>query len=255
MDKHDLIYGTRAVIEAARSGRHVEKVFLQAGLTNDLLKELVTTLKEHGIPFSFVPIEKLNRLTTRNHQGAVGYLAAVQYAELQPIIDHVYSEGRTPFLLLLDRITDVRNFGAVARTCECAGLDAIVLEEKGNAPVTSDAVKTSAGALHHLPVCRVKSMKQTMKMLRDNGIQVVACTEKAAQNIYDAELSGPTALLLGSEEDGISAPLLKDADALVKIPMKGKIESLNVSVAAGVAIYETLRQRMASERKSDGRKQ
>lgn len=244
MDKRDLVYGTRAVIEAARSGRQVEKVFLQAGLTNDLMKELVTALKEHGIPFSFVPAEKLNRLTNRNHQGAVGLLAAVQYAPLQPVIDHAYSEGRAPFLLLLDRITDVRNFGAIARTCECAGLDAIVMEEKGNAPVTGDAVKTSSGALHHLPVCRVKSMKETMKALRDNGIQVVACTEKAAQEIYEADLSGPTALLMGSEEDGISSHLLRDADLLVKIPIRGKIESLNVSVAAGVAIYEAVRQKM-----------
>lgn len=250
MDQRDLIYGTRALIEAARSGRQVEKVFLQAGLTNDLMKELVTALKEHSIPFSFVPAEKLNRLTQRNHQGAVGLLAAVQYAELQPIIDYSYSQGRTPFLLLLDRITDVRNFGAVARTCECAGLDAIIVEEKGNAPVTSDAVKTSAGALHHLPVCRVKSMKQTLKTLRDNGIQVVACTEKAGQDLYTVDLSGPIALLLGSEEDGIAAPLLKDADQLVKIPMRGKIESLNVSVAAGIAIYETVRQQMQAQSKA-----
>lgn len=253
MDKSDMVYGTRAVIEAARSGRQVEKVFLQAGINNDLMKELVSALKEHGIPFSWVPAEKLNRLTSKNHQGAVGFLSAVQYASLQPIIDHAYSEGRTPFLLLLDRITDVRNFGAVARTCECAGLDAIVIEEKGNAPVTSDAIKTSAGALHHLPVCRVKSLKQTMKELRDNGIQVVACTEKAAQDIYSADLSGPTALLLGSEEDGIAAPLLKDVDLLVKIPMKGKIESLNISVAAGVAIYETLRQKSQKEVQPAGR--
>lgn len=246
MDKSELIYGTRALIEAARSGRHIEKVFVQAGVNNDLMKELVTTLKEHDIPFSWVPPEKLNRLTSKNHQGAVGYLSAIQYASMQAIIDHAYSEGRVPFFLLLDRITDVRNFGAVARTCECAGLDAIVIEETGNAPVTSDAVKTSAGALHHLPVCRVKSLKQAMKELRENGIQVVACTEKATQDIYTADLSGPTALLLGSEEDGISPGLMKDADLLVKIPMKGKIESLNVSVAAGIAIYETVRQKSAN---------
>ena len=245
MEKSDMIYGTRAVIEAARSGRQVDKVFLQAGVNNDLMKELVQALKDQGVPFSWVPAEKLNRLTPRNHQGAVGFLSAVQYASLQRVIDHAYSEGRTPFLLLLDRITDVRNFGAVARTCECAGIDALVIEEKGNAPVTSDAMKTSAGALHHLPVCRVKSMKQTLKELRDNGIQVVACTEKAADELYSADLSGPTALLLGSEEDGIAEPLLKEADRLVKIPMKGKIGSLNVSVAAGVAIYECLRQKSA----------
>lgn len=241
-----MVYGTRAVMEAARSGRQMEKVFLQAGVNNDLMKELVQTLKERDVPFSWVPAEKLNRMTSRNHQGAVGFLSAIQYASLQRVIDHAYSEGRVPFLLLLDRITDVRNFGAVARTCECAGLDAIVMEEKGNAPVTADAVKTSAGALHHLPVCRVKSMKQTLKELRDNGIQVVACTEKAAEDIYAADLTGPTALLMGSEEDGISPPLLKDADVLVKIPLNGKIESLNVSVAAGVAIYEAVRQRLAA---------
>ena len=246
MERSEMVYGTRAVMEAARSGRQMEKVFLQAGVNNDLMKELVQTLKERDVPFSWVPAEKLNRMTSRNHQGAVGFLSAIQYASLQRVIDHAYSEGRVPFLLLLDRITDVRNFGAVARTCECAGLDAIVMEEKGNAPVTADAVKTSAGALHHLPVCRVKSMKQTLKELRDNGIQVVACTEKAAEDIYAADLTGPTALLMGSEEDGISPPLLKDADVLVKIPLNGKIESLNVSVAAGVAIYEAVRQRLAA---------
>ena len=243
MEKSELVYGTRAVIEAARSGRHIEKVFLQAGVNNDLMKELVGTLKEHDIPFSWVPAEKLNRLTSKNHQGAVGYLSAIQYASMQAIVDHAYSLGSAPFFLLLDRITDVRNFGAVARTCECAGLDAIVIEETGNAPVTSDAVKTSAGALHHLPVCRVKSLKQAMKELRENGIQVVACTEKAPQDLYTVDLSVPTALLLGSEEDGISESLLKDADIRAKIPMKGKIESLNVSVAAGIAIYEVVRQK------------
>jgi len=254
MDKQELVYGTRAVIEAARSGRQVEKVFLQAGVANDLMKELVQTLKECNIPFSWVPAEKLSHLSSKNHQGAIAFLSAIQYASLQPIIDHAYSEGRVPFLLLLDRITDVRNFGAVARTCECAGLDAIVMEDKGNAPVTSDAVKTSAGALHHLPVCRVKSLKQTMKELRENGIQVIACTEKAHDDIYSADLSGPTALLLGSEEDGIAAPLLKDADRLVKIPMRGKIESLNVSVAAGIAIYEAVRQKLAEAAKNPASK-
>jgi 23S rRNA (guanosine2251-2'-O)-methyltransferase len=242
MEKTELIYGTRAVIEAVRAGRQIEKIYLQAGLTNDLMKELVGTLKEHDIPYSWVPLEKINRLTTKNHQGVVGFLSAVQYASLQTLIDQAYAEGRVPFFLLLDRITDVRNFGAVARTCECAGLDALVIEEKGNAPVTSDAMKTSAGALHHIPVCRVKSLRQAMKDLQQNGIQIVACTEKASKNLYEVDLSTPTALLLGSEEDGIAPPLIKETDVSAKIPMKGKIESLNVSVAAGVAIYEVVRQ-------------
>lgn len=243
MEKSELIYGTRAVMEAVRAGRQIEKIFLQAGLNNDLMKELVQALKENGVPFSWVPAEKISRLTTKNHQGIVGFLSAVQYASLQNLVDLAYSEGRTPFFLLLDRITDVRNFGAVARTCECAGLDAMVIEEKGNAPVTSDAIKTSAGALHHLPVCRVRSMKQSIKDLQENGIQIIACTEKASKDLYELDLSVPTALLMGSEEDGIDPNLLKVVDDLAKIPMKGKIESLNVSVAAGIAIYEVIRQK------------
>jgi 23S rRNA (guanosine2251-2'-O)-methyltransferase len=243
VEKSELIYGTRAVMEAVRAGKQIEKIYLQTGLTNDLMRELVNLLKERGVPYSWVPLEKINRVTTKNHQGVVGYLSAVEYATLQALIDKAYAEGRTPFFLLLDRITDVRNFGAVARTCECAGLDAMVIEEKGNAPVTSDAVKTSAGALHHLAVCRVRSLRQAMKDLHDNGIQVVACTEKASKNIFELDLSMPTALLLGSEEDGIDPALLKESDQSCKIPMKGKIESLNVSVAAGVAIYEVVRQK------------
>lgn len=242
MDKAELIYGTRSVMEAVRAGRPIEKIYLQTGLTNDLMKELVSALKEHGVPFSWVPAEKISRLTSKNHQGVVGFLSAVLYVPLQVLIDKAYADGRTPFFLLLDRITDVRNFGAVARTCECAGLDGVVIEEKGNAPVTSDAVKTSAGALHYLPVCRVKSLKQAIKDLKDNGIQVVACTEKASKNLYDVDLSTPTALLLGSEEDGIDPTLLKESDVAAKIPMKGKIESLNISVAAGIAIFEVTRQ-------------
>ncbi len=243
MEKSELIYGTRAVMEAIRAGRQIEKIYLQAGLTNDLMKELVNVLKDKSVPFSWVPVEKISRLTSKNHQGVVGFLSAVQYASLQILIDKAYTEGRMPFFLLLDRITDVRNFGAVARTCECAGLDALVIEEKGNAPITSDAVKTSAGALHHLPVCRVKSLKQAMKDLQENGIQIVACTEKAAKNLYEVDLSSPTALLMGSEEDGIAPPLLKESNVTAKIPMKGKIGSLNVSVAAGIAIYEVVRQK------------
>ncbi len=243
MEKTELIYGTRAVIEAVKAGKQIEKIYLQAGLTNDLMKELVGVLKDNGVPYSWVPLEKINRVTTRNHQGVVGYLSAVQYASLQVLIDKAYAEGRTPFFLLLDRITDVRNFGAVARTCECAGMDALVIEEKGNSPVTSDAMKTSAGALNHIAVCRVKSLKHAIKELQENGIQVVACTEKASKVLYELDLSTPTALLLGSEEDGISPSLLKDADRSASIPMKGKIESLNVSVAAGIAMYEVVRQK------------
>lgn len=238
-----MIYGTRSVMEAVKAGKQIEKVYLQTGLTNDLMKELVGLLRDTQVPYTWVPLEKINRMTTKNHQGVVAVLSAVEYASLQPLIDKAYAEGRAPFFLLLDRITDVRNFGAVARSSECAGLDGIIVEETGNAPITGDAVKTSAGALHYLPVCRVKSLKDAMKELHQNGIQIVACTEKANHLLYELDLSGPIALLMGSEEDGIAPPLLKACDKSAKIPMKGKIESLNISVAAAVAMYEVVRQK------------
>lgn len=246
----ETIYGTRAVIEAIKAGREIEKIMIQSGLANDLVKELIATARENQVPYTFVPAEKLKRLTTKNHQGVVCLLSSVTYASLDNIIDRAYSGGREPFLLVLDRITDVRNFGAIARTAECAGIDCIVIEEKGNAPITGDAMKTSAGALNHLPVTREKDLKKTMRYLRENGVRVVACTEKARQDIFSAPLTGPIALIMGSEEDGISDALLRDADELVKIPMKGKIGSLNVSVAAGVALYAVVRARLAAAGKS-----
>lgn len=241
--KTDMIYGTRAVIEAILAGKEIEKVMVQAGLKNDLVKELIATAQARQVPVVTIPQEKLKRLTSKNHQGVICILSSVTYASLDNIIDRAYSEGREPFVLILDRITDVRNFGAIARTAECAGMDAIVIAEKGNAPISSDAMKTSAGALNHLPVCREKELKGTLQFLQDNGIRIIACTEKTEKEIYDADLRGPIALVMGSEEDGVSDFILRSADELVKIPMKGKIGSLNVSVAAGVAIYEVIRQR------------
>lgn len=238
-----MIFGTRAVMEAIRGKREIEKIFVQAGLNNDLIKELIQTAKANGVPFTFVPQQKLNRLTSKNHQGAVCLLSSIQYANLENIVDKAYAEGREPFLLIVDRVTDVRNFGALARTAECAGLDAIILGDAGNAPISGDAMKTSAGALSYIPVCRVKDMRKTIQFLKENGIQIVACTEKGSQSLYELNLNSPLALILGSEEDGISPQLLKDADHLAKIPMKGKISSLNVSVAAGVSIYEAIRQK------------
>lgn len=240
-----MIYGTRAVIEAIRAGKQIEKIMIQSGLTNDLTKELITTAREKNVPYTFVPPEKLKRLSTKNHQGVICLLSAVSYSSLENIIDRAYSAGREPFLLILDRVTDVRNFGAIARTAECAGVDGIVVEEKGSAPITSDAMKTSAGALNHLAVCREKDLKKTMKSLQDSGIKVIACTEKTSNKIYDIDLAGPIALIIGSEEDGISDALLREADELVSIPMIGKIGSLNVSVATGVAVYEVVRRRQS----------
>ncbi len=237
------MFGTRAVIEAIKAGRDIEKIFIQAGLNNDLAKELITLAKSRGVPFTFVPLPKLNSLSTKNHQGVICMLSAVQFATLENIIDKIYSEGREPFFLILDRITDVRNFGAIARTAECAGLDGIIIGDSGNAPITGDAMKTSAGALSYLPVCRTSNMKKTIQYLKESGIQVIACTEKADKALYELDFKSPVALIVGSEEDGISTQLLKEADHVVKIPMRGKIESLNVSVATGIAIYEVLRQK------------
>lgn len=241
-----MIYGTRAVMEAIAAGKDIEKIMIQSGLNNDLVRELLTIARERRLPVGFVPQEKLKRLSSKNHQGVICLLSSVSYASLDNLIDHAYSEGREPFLLILDRITDVRNFGAIARTAECVGVDGIVISEKGSAPITSDAVKTSAGALHHLPVCREKDLKKTFKLLRETGIRIVACTEKAENEIYDVDVTGPLALVVGSEEDGISDVLIREADELARIPMKGKIGSLNVSVASGIALYEALRQRRKS---------
>lgn len=243
MVNKDMIFGTRAVMETIRAGKPIEKIFIQSGLTNDLIKELVTEARKHAVPYTFVPVQKLERFSYKNHQGVVCQLASVTFTPLQTLIDHAYHEGREPFFILLDRITDVRNFGAIARSAECAGLDGIIIGEKGNAPITGDAMKTSAGALSHIPVCREPDLKKTIRQLKDNGLTILACTEKSKEPIYSVDLNKPMVLLLGSEEDGISPEFLKMADQLVAIPQHGKINSLNVSVAAGIAIFEVVRQR------------
>ncbi len=238
-----MIFGTRAVMETIRAGKPIEKIFIQSGLANDLIKELVTEAKQHAVPYTFVPVQKLERFSYKNHQGVVCQLAAVTFTPLQSLIDHAYHEGREPFFIMLDRITDVRNFGAIARSAECAGLDGIIIGEKGNAPITGDAMKTSAGALSHIPVCRERDLKKTLQQLKENGMTIVACTEKSKLPIYQADLNKPVVLLIGSEEDGVSPDFLKEADLLVAIPQHGKISSLNASVAAGIAIFETIRQK------------
>lgn len=243
MEKTDMIYGTRAVLEAIAAGKDIDKIMVQTGLSNDLVKELIAKARQHEIPVAFVPAERLKRLSSKNHQGVICLLSAVSYASLDNLIYAAYQSGREPFFLILDRITDVRNFGAIVRTAECAGMDGIIIPDKGNAPITSDAMKTSAGALNHVPICREKDLKKTVQSLHDNGIRVVACTEKTDKSIYELNLQGPIAMIMGSEEDGISDNLLRLADDLAGIPLKGKIGSLNVSVAAGIALYEVVRQR------------
>ncbi len=243
-NKADYIYGTRAIIEAIESGREIDKLLIQKDVKNELMTELLQVSKVHAIPHQKVPIEKLNRVTRKNHQGAVAYISAVQFASLDNVISEAYQKGEVPFLVILDRITDVRNFGAICRTAECAGVHAVVVPSRGNAQIGSDAMKTSAGALNYLPICRADNLKDTIKELQANGLKIVACSEKADDTIFQMNLKDPLALLMGSEEDGISNEYLKLSDAHAKLPIEGQIDSLNVSVATGIIVYEALRQRV-----------
>jgi 23S rRNA (guanosine2251-2'-O)-methyltransferase len=245
-DKSEMIFGTRALIEAVQAGKELDKVFLQKGNRNELSEELLGLLKSRSIPYSTVPIEKLNRITRKNHQGAIAFLSAVIYASLDNIINEAYMQGKEPLLVILDRVTDVRNFGAVARSAECLGVQAMVIPAKGGARIGGDAVKASAGALHHIPVCREDNLKSTLNYLRSSGVRIIACSEKADNTADQTDLKGPIALLMGSEEDGISPEYLKFADEKVRIPMLGKIASLNVSVATSICLYEVQKQRQSS---------
>ncbi|MEL7006517.1 MAG: 23S rRNA (guanosine(2251)-2'-O)-methyltransferase RlmB [Bacteroidota bacterium] len=239
----EVVFGIRAIIELINSGKEIDKLLIQKGESNDLMKELIALAKNHHIPIASVPQEKLNRVTRKNHQGAIAYISAIEYASLDNIISEAYQSGRVPLLLVLDRVTDVRNFGAIARSAECAGVDGIVIPSRGSAAINSDAMKTSAGALGYIPVCRESNLKATIKYLKENGLMIVACTEKTSDSIFDADLKEPCAILLGSEENGISPEYLKLADQRGKIPMTGQIGSLNVSVSAAIAVFEAVRQR------------
>lgn len=239
----DVIFGIRPVIEAIRSGKEIEKLLIQKDQHSVLIQELTVLAKELKIPISLVPVEKLNSVTRKNHQGVICFVSPIIYASLDHIITQVFQSGKAPLILLLDRITDVRNFGAIARTAECIGVDAIVIPSRGSAQISSDAIKTSAGALNFIPVCREDNLKNTLIYLKDSGLQLVGCTEKADKQLHEFDFTIPVAIIMGSEEDGISPEYLKKCDDAVKIPLQGQIQSLNVSVAAGMVLYEALRQR------------
>lgn len=238
-----MIFGIRAVIEAAEAGKDIDKVLVKRELSGELFKELQEVLRRYEIPMQRVPVERIDRITRKNHQGVIAFTSAVTYQKLENIIPVLYEEGKNPFFVVLDGVTDVRNFGAIARTCEVAGVDALVIPARGSASVNADAIKTSAGALHSLPVCREQNLKDAVMFLKNSGIQVVAATEKAAKNYTEVDFSVPVAILMGSEDEGVSPEILRICDELVKIPQFGTIQSLNVSVAAGVMMYEVIRQR------------
>lgn len=243
MNKEDFIFGTRTVIEAIKNGRNIEKVLIKKGIDNLLFDELFQLIRENNIPYQYVPIEKINRITRKNHQGILAFMAAVEFAQLETLVPGLFEAGIDPLILVLDQLTDVRNFGAIVRTAECAGVHAVVIPEKGMARIGADALKTSAGALHTVPVCKVKSLPSAIRFLKDSGIKTVAATEKATVLYTRVEMNIPLAIIMGAEDVGISAPVLKVTDEQVKIPLFGEIESLNVSVAAAIMIYEAVRQR------------
>ena len=243
MSTNNLIFGLRTSIEAIASGKTIEKIYIQKGLKGQLFSTLNTLIKEHHISSSYVPVEKLNHLSkNQNHQGVVAKISAIAFHNLEDILSNNISEN--PLYLLLDQVTDVRNFGAILRTAECTNVDAVIVPNQGSAPINADAIKTSAGAAFKIPICKVNHLLDAIYMLQAEEIQIVAITEKTDNSIYDLDFKKPTALIMGSEHKGISPSILKIADAKGKLPLLGDIESLNVSVACGVSLYEIVRQRL-----------
>lgn len=241
----DTIFGLHAIIEAIEAGKTIDKLLLKKDLSGDLAHTLINLARERDITIQRVPIEKLNRITRKNHQGAIAMLAAVTYYKVDQVLPAVFDEGMNPFFVILDGVTDVRNFGAIARTCDCAGVSAIVIPEKGSVSVNGDAIKTSAGALNYLPVCREHSLKEAITYLRQSGCRIIGSSDKNSVNYTSENYTGPVALVLGSEGKGISPEVMRQCDAFVKIPEFGNINSLNVSVAGGIMMYEVVRQRLA----------
>ncbi|MCF8232167.1 MAG: 23S rRNA (guanosine(2251)-2'-O)-methyltransferase RlmB [Bacteroidales bacterium] len=248
-NKTELLYGIRPVIEAIESGRELEKILFQKGLKGELVSELRSLARERMIPMQPLPTEALNKVTGKNHQGVIAYIAEVTYVDLEEVLMRIFEEGRSPLVLVLDHITDVRNFGSIARTAECAGVDVIVTAAKGGAMINADAVKTSAGALLKIAVNRSFNLAKSIDLLKGYGVQVVACTEKSGELYYENDYSKPTAIVLGSEDKGIETTILQKADAIAKIPLMGSIDSLNVSVSNGIILYETVRQRSLQQEK------
>ena len=243
MEKENFIYGLHPVTEAIKSGQEIDRILFKKGLQGAFSAELLQLARSYDIPFQFVPPEKLDRITRKNHQGVIAMISQISYQTLENLVQMVFEEGKNPLFLILDGITDVRNFGAIGRTAECAGVHGIIIPMQGSAQINEEAVRTSAGALLRIPVCREKSLKSTVKFLKESGIKLVAASEQAADTCFNEDYLSPLAIIMGSEETGISPELLRSCDKMVKIPMQGEISSLNVSVAAGVLLFEVVRQR------------
>ena len=244
IDKTQYIYGIHAVLEALEAGKDIDKIFLSKTLNDETAKEIMDRARQLGVPVQRVPVQKIDRITRRNHQGVLAMMAAVTYYRVEDLVPQLFDEGQNPFIIVLDGVTDVRNFGAVARTCECAGVSAIVIPDRESVSVNADAVKTSAGALNYLPVCREHNLVSAVKLLRDSGFRIVGTSDKSQIPYTQGNYTGPVAIVLGAEDKGISPEIMKLCDTQVMIPEFGHINSLNVSVAGGIMIYEVVRQRL-----------
>lgn len=243
LKESDCIFGLRPVIEAIKAGKQIDRLLIRQGLQGPLYHELMAEVKKHEIVFQIVPLERIELVTRKNHQGVLAWLSVIEYQRIGNLLPMIFEKGEDPLVIVLDGVSDVRNFGAIVRTAECLGAHAIVIPEKGSARITADAVKTSAGALHTFPVCREKSIVRSVEFLKNSGLKIICGAEKSGKTASITDLTGPIVLILGSEDKGISRELTSIADKIVQIPMKGTISSLNVSVAAGILLYEILRQR------------
>jgi len=242
--KKNFIYGIRTIIEAIDSGKMIDKILFKSDLKGQLFNDLMAIVKSRKIPVQFVPFQRINKYTTANHQGALAFLSPIEYTDIEEVTQRIFEQGKMPLFLILDGITDVRNFGAIARTAECANVDAIIIKTKGSVQVTNDAIKTSAGALLKIPVARVENLFFTAKFLKNSGLQIISASEKGSVYYYENDYKGPTAIVMGAEDKGVSTEMLKISDKVVKIPILGTIESLNVSNAASIMVYEVVKQRL-----------
>jgi 23S rRNA (guanosine2251-2'-O)-methyltransferase len=239
----DCIFGLRAVIEAIKAGKQIDRLLIKQGLQGTLFYELMSEVKKHDIVYQYVPLERIELVTRKNHQGVLAWLSLIEFQSITNLLPSIFETGKEPLVIILDGVSDVRNFGAIVRTAECLGAHAIIIPEKGSARITADAIKTSAGALHTFPVCREKNLAATVEYLKNSGLKIICADEKRGTTFSEAQVNGPATLIIGSEDKGISYNLLSLADCKVKIPMTGSIDSLNVSVASGILLYEIIRQR------------
>ena len=245
-EKQDIVYGIQAIKETVNAGKTIEKVLLKKDINSETLRELQNNIRKRGIPIQYVPQEKLNSITRKNHQGIIAFISAIDYANPDFLIPQIFENGETPLFLMLDGVTDVRNFGSMCRTAECAGVHGIIIPKKGSVLINYDAMKTSAGALNYLPVIRSNNLIETIEILRNSGFQIIAATENGEKEYFSIDFTTPTLIILGSEDKGIARDILDISNQMVSIPINGKIESLNVSNAASIIIYEAIRQRIVA---------